>query len=95
MLSNAKDILRRMNQSKVERMKDIYEECAKTGLQKRFVDAFYYRITEFPLKHTKSVIDTNGDIESLKLYLKILINKRPNDKMINEWKQSLYYIENK
>ena len=82
-----------MKLAEAERMKDIYEGCAETGLSKRFADAFYFRITEFPLKHTKNVIATKGDVKSLKMYLQIMLDKRPNDPKVEEWKRSLALIE--
>ena len=92
-MNNVEQLLKRMELAEVKRMKDVYEGCAETGLPKRFADAFYFRITESPLKHTKSVIAAKGDVTSLKLYLQIMLDKRPNDPKVEEWKQSLALIK--
>ena len=92
-MNNVEQLIDRMKLAETERMKDVYEGCAETGLPKRFADTFYFRITEFPLKQTKSVIAAKGDVASLKLYLQIMLDKRPNDPKAEEWRQSLTLIK--
>ena len=92
-MNDAKELIKRMKLAEVERMKDVYEGCVETGLSKRFADTFYFRITESPLRHTKNVIAAKGDVKSLKMYLQIMIDKRPNDPKVEEWRQSLDLIK--
>lgn len=102
-MSSAKAVRERLKKAEEQRMKDIFDECDKKGLEKRFADAFYYRITESPLAQTKSMIENvrrNGkfseesenNLKSWKTYLEIMLEQSPNHKNAKEWKDSIALI---
>ena len=86
-------------------MERIYVECDKKGLSRRFADNFYYRLTENPLKHTKSVIEestkasqynanTKEHLSQLKTMIEIMFVTNPGHPKATEWEQSLKLLDN-
>ena len=105
MLSNASEIKQRLHEAAQKRMESIYAECDKKGLSRRYADNFYYRMTENPLKHTKSVVEesakaskynknTKEHLSQLKTMLEIMLDTHPKHPKATEWEQSLKLLDN-
>ena len=75
---------------------DIYAECVKRGCDKRFLEMFDTRIWFYPVEQTNAFLAVRNDedcIRQWKVYLQVVIEKRPNHEMSNKWKIALGLLE--
>lgn len=90
---NAKERHELLKKQEAERIADLYEGCEEEGIHKRHMDAFYWRLTTTPLKHTKNVIGLGEGSELLEHLLRIMLRKRPNDEKADEWREALSLLQ--
>ena len=94
------ELKKRHNEQEQRRIGDIYSECVERGCDIRFLKAFDTRMWLFPIEQTKTFLDVqqkNGKystgiddrLKQWKIYLQVIIEKRPNHEKANEWKRAL------
>lgn len=95
-------LIERIQKDNEERMGKIYAECDSRGFPRRYADAFYFRLIQYPIAHTKNVLALKEsknkyfDIDSiskLKTLLEIMIISYPESEKLEEWKQCLELIK--
>lgn len=88
----------RHKEQEERRIGEIYRECERRGCSHDFLVSFDTRIWLYPMKQTLSFLDNpkefSDKIRQWKIYLEVLIEKRPQDKMSGEWVKSLREIDN-
>ena len=99
MMSKIREWQEKARKAEEERIGDIYNECVKHGCDIRFLKAFDTRMWLFPIEQTKTFLDVqkNGKystgvdnrLKQWKIYLQVIIEKRPNHEKADEWKKAL------
>lgn len=94
---------KRIRDSEEKRVGDIYSECVKRGCDIRFLKQFDTRIWMYPIQQTKSFQSVlNGGkystgvdrhLKDWKIYLQVLLEKRPKHEKANEWKKALELLD--
>ncbi|MBR2132919.1 MAG: hypothetical protein IJ955_10385 [Oscillospiraceae bacterium] len=92
------------------RIGDVYDECERRGCDRQFLKASSGRMELSPLKQTLTLIalyeretQKNGCIDKYsldyicqwKIYLEVLVERRPMHEMWSEWDQSLQIMNEK
>ena len=90
---------KRIKDDEEKRVGDIYSECVERGCDLRFLKAFDTRMWLFPIEQTKAFLDVQKDgkystgvdnrLKQWKIYLQVIIEKRPNHEKADEWKKAL------
>lgn len=86
-----------------QRVGDIYDECIKHGCDLRFLQTFDTRMSLYPLEQTHAFLDakertlskpdTEKRLEQWKIFLRVMIEKRPDDAKTADRKESLELLE--
>lgn len=83
-----------------ERIGDVFQECEKRGCTIGFFQAFDYRLHTVPFWQTEGFIKSRHSDEwkkykcrQLRVFLEVLVEKRPNHEKVDEWKKSLKLLE--
>lgn len=88
----------RLERAEQKRIGDIYAECISRGCEESFLKAFDGRIWLYPVKQTYAFFDIHASAEKLhqwKIYLQVILEKRPNHEKASEWKEALRILETK
>lgn len=104
MMSNFTEELKKRHAAQEQRRTgDIYAECVRKGCKEDFLKAFDGRIWLFPVEQTAAFLESvkNGrDTENAqkyltqwKIYLEVILEKRPNHDKVSEWKKALGMLE--
>lgn len=98
------ELKRRHAEQEEKRIGDIYEECEKRGCNRRFLQAFDTRVWLYPVKQAEAFLSLRNNtvtdqtqlaerLRQYRIFLEVLIEKRPNHEKQNEWKRALQVIE--
>lgn len=96
MLSKFVDKLKkRHDEQEQRRIGDIYESCIEKGCKESFLKAFDGRIWMYPLEQTYTFIeiDDSNSLKQWKIYLQVIVEKRPNHEKVSEWRESLKILD--
>lgn len=97
-MSNLKSWKEKAKKKEEHRIGDVYSECEKRGCDHSFLVSFNTRAEMFPVQQTRSFLsmtDYPADkIRQWKIYLEVLIEKRPESEMQKDWKKSLEILKN-
>lgn len=104
MMSNFTEELKKRHAAQERRRTgDIYAECIQKGCKEDFLKAFDGRISLFPVEQTTAFLESvkNGrDTENAqknllqwKIYLEVILEKRPNHNKASEWKKALSMLK--
>lgn len=92
MLSKFVDELKKRHKEQEQRrVGDIYAECIDKGCKEGFLKALDGRIWVYPVEQTYTFLDI-ADSDSLRqwrIYLQVILEKRPDSEKADEWKESL------
>lgn len=90
---------KRWEKSEQERVGDIYAECVKRGCNQSFLETFDTRMWLFPVEQTKTFLSipkdgkyshgTENRLKQWKVFLEVILEKRPNHEKAKEWKKAL------
>ncbi len=81
-----------------EQRGDIYSECIRRGCDRRFLQALDTRMWLFPVRQTKGFLscinkpdayNLDRDLRQWKIYLEVMIEKRPEEEKAKEWREAL------
>jgi hypothetical protein len=85
------------------RIGDIYAECMRKGCNEDFLKAFDGRIWLFPVEQTTAFLESvkNGRdmgntqkyLMQWKIYLEVILEKRPNHDKASEWEKALSMLK--
>lgn len=99
MLSKFVDELKkRHKEQEQKRIGDIYAECIDKGCKESFLKAFDGRIWTYPVEQTYAFLDMKDSVDKLRqweIYLRVILEKRPNHEKADEWKEALRLLEAK
>lgn len=90
------ELKKRHKEQEQKRIGDIYAECIDRGCKESFLKAFDGRIWVYPVEQTYTFLDSNDNSEHLrqwKLYLQVVLEKRPDHEKADEWKEALRLLE--
>ena len=104
MLSKFTDEIKKRNDEQEQRrIGDIYSECIRRGCKEDFLKAFDGRIWLYPVEQTVAFLDSRNDakeaasvdnlLKQWKIYLQVIVDKRPNHQKANEWEKALKMLE--
>ena len=105
MLTEVERFRERLRKEEAEKYKDIYAECDKRGLSREYAKDFYYRMIQFPIEQTKTVIllynkDASKDktvgkkkLKEWKTYLEIMVKTHPKHEKAEDFKKGIKLIE--
>ena len=77
------------------RIGDIHDECVKRGCDVRFLEMFDTRIWMYPIQQTKVFLERHDNVRlsQWKVYLDVILEKRPHHEKADEWKKSIMMID--
>ncbi len=104
MMSNLKSWIDSVREEKENRVGDIYAECEKKGCNRHFLSSFDTRIWLYPIEQAEGFLtlkrssrmdqkSVSGQIQQFKIYLEVLIEKRPNHEKRREWERALAILK--
>ena len=90
--------IKEIRKAENRRVGDVFDECQRRGCDKSFLYAFETRIINYPIIQTESFLEyLDGEDEDLlrqwKIYLEVLIEKRPENEKYEEWKKALKLLQ--
>lgn len=92
---------KKVAESEEKRIGDVHKACVGKGCERRFLELFDSRIWLFPKQQTKAFMTSpdktfrkENNLRQWKIYLETLIELRPHDDMVSEWRASLAIINN-
>ncbi|MEY8313227.1 hypothetical protein AALA61_14890 [Oscillospiraceae bacterium 42-9] len=105
MMLDLKEFQKKVREQEEQRVGDIYAECEKRGCERSFLQAFDTRAWLFPVEQAKAFLSSRNNpssdqasfsdyIRQYRIFLEVLIEKRPNHEKQNEWKKALQVMEN-
>ena len=104
MMSNLKSFIERVRKQEEKRVGDIYAECEKRGCDRHFLSSFDTRIWLYPIEQAKGFLSlrsssgadqksVSNHIRQFRIYLEVLIEKRPNHEKRKEWERALEVLK--
>lgn len=99
------ELIRRHAAQEERRIGDIYAECEKRGCDRDFLEAFDGRAWISPVGQAKTFFSLRGNpfatpeeladcMRQFRIFLEVLIEKRPDHEMRKEWEEALQIIKN-
>lgn len=103
-MTDLREWIKKIEEQEERRVGDIYAECEKRGCRRSFLKAFDTRTWLFPETQARAFMAgrkrASTDQESLirqmrqyRIFLEVLIEKRPNHEKRSEWERALRMID--
>ncbi len=96
-MSSLNEFSKKAQDKEEKRIGDVYDECVKRGCERRFLVQFNTRIEMYPVEQTKAFFKMReiplDKIRQWKIYLQVLIEKRPDSPMVKDWKTALEILD--
>ena len=102
-MTKINELNERIRKAEEKRVGDIYSECVKRGCTEGFLKTFDTRIWLYPLNQTISFLDvinkhgnnynTEERLKQWEIYLKVILEKRPNHEKADEWREALKLLK--
>ncbi len=96
-MSSLNEFAKKAQDKEEKRIGEVYDECVKRGCERQFLVQFNTRIEVHPIEQTKAFFKMReiplDKIKQWKIYLQVLIEKRPDSPMVKDWKMALEILE--
>lgn len=104
-MTNLRDWRKRIKEQEKQRIEDVYEACEKRGCDRHFLSTFDTRAWLFPEAQAKAFLSLRNSrgieqerladqLRQYRIFLEVLIEKRPNHEKNKEWVQALELLKN-
>lgn len=96
----AEKLKKRHEEQELKRFGDIIEECVSRGCDTEILYALDTRVWMYPVKQAEVILSATDNkytdkdrlhktVQQYKVLLEVLIEKRPDNGMVQEWKEAL------
>ncbi len=98
------DFKKKSAQKDRERIGDVYDECVSRGCDINILRSLETRVWLYPVKQVMALLSIrnnkytdekslNERLRQYKIFLEVLIEKKPDSNMIKEWQNALNLLE--